>query len=109
MLSFDDDDEKARNCIFCQTTGKKKVHAWMMFGRFFAFFDITFFVHSGFLLIIKEKEGTFLYTHTHRRTSSQRASSKREREKDNGEERGTLRFVSIQQKRRRKEDFCCAR
>ena len=65
-----------------------------------------FFVHSGFLWIIKiikEKEGTFLYTHT--RTERLIAEEKRERKKDNGEERGT-RFVSIKQKRRSEEDFC---
>ena len=83
-------------------------------------FDITFFVHSGFLGI-KEKEGTFLYTRTRAQKKknvfsesfSQRASSKREREreKEHGEERGnkTLRFVSMQQKRKRKEDFCFTR
>ena len=93
---------------------KKKLSA--LFYPLFVCLSVStslFFVHSGFLGI-KEKEGTFLYTHAHRRrTSSQRASSKRERErekKEHGEERGTtLCFVSIQQKRKSKEDFCFKR
>ena len=76
-----------------------------------------FFVHSGFLRI-KEKEGTFLYTRTRaqkKNVFSESFFKERERErerkkKDHGEERGkTLCFVSIQQKRKSKEDFCCAR
>ena len=79
-------------------------------------FDITFFVHSGFLGI-KEKEGTFLYTRTRAQKKKNVFSEsffkerEREREKEHGEERGnkTLRFVSMQQKRKRKEDFCFTR
>ena len=79
-------------------------------------FDITFFVHSGFLGI-KEKEGTFLYTRTRAQKKKNVFSEsffkerEREKKKEHGEERGnkTLRFVSMQQKRKRKEDFCFTR
>ena len=74
-----------------------------------------FFVHSGFLRI-KEKEGTFLYTRTRaqkKNVFSESFFKERERErkkKEHGEERGTtLCFVSIQQKRKSKEDFCFKR
>ena len=83
---------------------------------FVACFDtLTFFVHSGFLRI-KEKEGTFLYTRTRaqkKNVFSESFFKERERErkkKEHGEERGTtLCFVSIQQKRKSKEDFCFKR
>ena len=73
-----------------------------------------FFVHSGFLRI-KEKEGTFLYTRTRAQKKNVFSESffkerEREKKKEHGEERGTtLCFVSIQQKRKSKEDFCFKR
>ena len=112
-----------RRIFFVNTTGgeksdrvseKKKLSA--LFYPLFVCLSVStslFFVHSGFLGI-KEKEGTFLYTHA--RTEEERLLREllqRERErkkKEHGEERGkTLCFVSIQQKRKSKEDFCCAR
>ena len=126
-MSFDDDDDEKED-IFCKhnrrkkksdrVSEKKKLSA--LFYPLFVCLSVStslFFVHSGFLGI-KEKEGTFLYTHT--RTEEERLlrellqrerEREREREKEHGEERGnkTLRFVSMQQKRKRKEDFCFTR
>ena len=75
------------------------MHAWMMFGRFFAFFDITFFVHSGFLLIIKEKEGTFIHTHTRTEERLLKELLQREREKKIMGKK-EVRFVSFRYNRK---------
>ena len=113
-----------RKIFFVNTTGGKK--KWQsekkkLSALFYPLCVCLLFRHPHFFLSTlafyesKRKKGRF-YTHAHahrRRTSSQRASSKRERErekKEHGEERGTtLCFVSIQQKRKSKEDFCFKR
>ena len=101
---------------------KKKAFSALFYPPLFVCFlsvvsTSLFFVHSGFLGI-KEKEGTFLYTRTRaqkkKNVFSESFFKERERErkkKEHGEERGnkTLRFVSMQQKRKRKEDFCFTR
>ncbi len=99
---------KRLEIVFFQTTGKKSACMDDVLSRFWVVFRHHFFFPLWlFIDIIKEKEGTFLYTHTRTEERLLREPLQREREKkkDNGEERGTLRFVSIRQKRRRKEDF----
>ena len=102
---------------------KKKAFSALFYPPLFVCFlsvvsTSLFFVHSGFLEGIKEKEGTVLYTRTRaqkkKNVFSESFFKERERErkkKEHGEERGnkTLRFVSMQQKRKRKEDFCFTR
>ena len=102
---------------------KKKAFSALFYPPLFVCFlsvvsTSLFFVHSGFLEGIKEKEGTVLYTRTRaqkkKNVFSESFFKEREREREkkkHGEERGnkTLRFVSMQQKRKRKEDFCFTR
>ena len=103
---------------------KKKAFSALFYPPLFVCFlsvvsTSLFFVHSGFLEGIKEKEGTVLYTRTRAQKKKNVFSEsffkererEREKKKDHGEERGnkTLRFVSMQQKRKRKEDFCFTR
>ena len=83
-------------------------------------FDITFFCPL-WLFRRNQRERRDGFIHTHTRTEEEerllRELLQRERErergrkKEHGEERGnkTLRFVSMQQKRKRKEDFCFTR
>ena len=103
---------------------KKKAFSALFYPPLFVCFlsvvsTSLFFVHSGFLEGIKEKEGTVLYTRTRAQKKKNVFSEsffkererEREKKKEHGEERGnkTLRFVSMQQKRKRKEDFCFTR
>ena len=70
-------------------------------------------------LFRNQRERRDVFIHTHTRTEEEerllrellQREREREREKEHGEERGnkTLRFVSMQQKRKRKEDFCFTR
>ena len=75
---------------------------------------LTFFCPLWLFTNQRERRDVFIHTHT--RTEEERLLREllqRERErkkKEHGEERGTtLCFVSIQQKRKSKEDFCFKR
>ena len=79
-------------------------------------FDITFFCPL-WLFRRNQRERRDVFIHTHTRTEEERLlrellqrEREREKKKEHGEERGTtLCFVSIQQKRKSKEDFCFKR
>ena len=58
-----------------------------------------FFVHSGFLLIIKEKEGTFIHTHTRTEERLLKELLQREREKKIMGKK-EVRFVSFRYNRK---------
>ena len=91
---------------------------------------LPFFIHFVFVscfdtltflcplwLFTNQRERRDVFIHTHTRTEEERLlrellqrEREREKKKEHGEERGTtLCFVSIQQKRKSKEDFCFKR
>tara|TARA_Y100000746_G_scaffold204801_1_gene191588 strand:+ start:299 stop:679 length:381 start_codon:yes stop_codon:yes gene_type:complete len=80
-------------------------------------FDITFFCPLWLFRNQRERRDVFIHTHTRTEEEERllrellQREREREKKKEHGEERGnkTLRFVSMQQKRKRKEDFCFTR
>ena len=102
----------------------KKKLSLPFFILHFLFVFCLLFRHHFFCplwLFRNQRERRDVFIHTHTRTEEEERllrellqrerEREREREKEHGEERGnkTLRFVSMQQKRKRKEDFCFTR
>ena len=99
---------------------EKKKLSLPFFILHFLFVFCLLFRHHFFCplwLFRNQRERRDVFIHTHTRTEEERLlrellqrEREREKKKEHGEERGTtLCFVSIQQKRKSKEDFCFKR